>query len=219
MLTISQRIGSISVIEFALERGRLTLDEVTPGVGCGEDPALARATRPVPGHRNGGARGLLDSARCLGMASTSPDIEDVSLHVKPQTHSSMIDGDTSFPSQPIEMSSQTDFLSSATETSITPVDMAITADDKPHNVKLNEQMPMDPTSTGTSQLAQLANQEDHEVGKLASFHKYPGLAFGVYMQCGSSFLSASRTRQLVLSLGYLSSAKTSVMPPQLQMAL
>lgn len=166
-------------MECALKRVRLTLGGRRQGVGCGEVPAgaLAGATRPVPGHRNDGARCLLDSARCLVMASTSADIKDVSLHVKPQTHSPMIGCDTTFPSQSIEISSHTIFLSSATEPSNTPVDMTITADDEPHGAEINEHMSVDPTSTGKSQLAQLANQEDHEVGKLASFHKYPWACF------------------------------------------
>lgn len=55
--------------------------------------------------------------------------------------------------------------------------MAITIDDKPHNVEINEHIPVDPTSAETSQLGHLANQEDHEVGKLASFRKYPWACF------------------------------------------
>lgn len=51
--------------------------------------------------------------------------------------------------------------------------MAITVDDKPHNVEVNEHAPVEPTSAEMSQLGHLANQEDHEVGKLASFRKYP----------------------------------------------
>lgn len=38
-------------------------------------------------------------------------------------------------------------------------------------------MPVDPDSTGTSQLGHLANQEAHEVWKLASFRKYPWACF------------------------------------------
>lgn len=55
--------------------------------------------------------------------------------------------------------------------------MAITSDDKPHNVEVNEHIPVDLTSAETSQLGHLANQEDHEVGKLASFRKYPWACF------------------------------------------
>lgn len=38
-------------------------------------------------------------------------------------------------------------------------------------------MPVDSTSAETSQLGHLANQEDHEVGKLASFRRYPWAYF------------------------------------------
>ncbi|KAJ4991207.1 MFS hexose transporter [Stagonosporopsis vannaccii] len=55
--------------------------------------------------------------------------------------------------------------------------MAITSDDKPHNVEVNEHAPVEPTSVETSELGHLANQEDHEVGKLASFRKYPWACF------------------------------------------
>lgn len=58
-----------------------------------------------------------------------------------------------------------------------PVDMAITADDKPHNVEVNEHVPVVSTSAETSQLGHLANQEDHEAGKLASFKRYPWACF------------------------------------------
>lgn len=55
--------------------------------------------------------------------------------------------------------------------------MAITADNKPHNIEVNEHVPVVPTSAETSQLGHLANQEDHEVGKLASVKKYPWAVF------------------------------------------
>ncbi|KAH5039375.1 hypothetical protein HBI70_111610 [Parastagonospora nodorum] len=53
---------------------------------------------------------------------------------------------------------------------------------KPQNVEVNENIsdPMHPAQT--SELGHLANQEDHEVGKLASFRKYPfACAWSVYM--------------------------------------
>ena len=38
---------------------------------------------------------------------------------------------------------------------------------------MNKQLSMSSTSSEVSQLAHLANAEDHDVGKLASFRKYP----------------------------------------------
>jgi hypothetical protein len=59
--------------------------------------------------------------------------------------------------------------------------MAITADDKPQNVEVHEHIPVDLTPAETSQLGHLANQEDHEAGKLASFRKYPwACAWSIY---------------------------------------
>jgi SP family general alpha glucoside:H+ symporter-like MFS transporter len=57
-----------------------------------------------------------------------------------------------------------------------------TMSSKPHNVEVNENI-SDPMSTAqTSELGHLANQEDHEVGKLASFRKYPfACAWSLYM--------------------------------------
>ena len=39
--------------------------------------------------------------------------------------------------------------------------MAITVDDKPHNVEVNEHAPVEPTSAEMSQLGHLANLEDY----------------------------------------------------------
>jgi hypothetical protein len=44
---------------------------------------------------------------------------------------------------------------------------------KSDNVEINEHVPEMANTAETSQLGHLANQEDHEVGKLASFRKYP----------------------------------------------
>jgi SP family general alpha glucoside:H+ symporter-like MFS transporter len=60
--------------------------------------------------------------------------------------------------------------------------MALSHHDKPHNVEINEHVPTANTSAETSHLSHLANQEDHEVGKLASFRKYPwACAWSIYM--------------------------------------
>ncbi|KAJ4352068.1 uncharacterized protein N0V89_007414 [Didymosphaeria variabile] len=47
--------------------------------------------------------------------------------------------------------------------------------DKPSTVEINENFveKIAPTAAETAQLGHLANQEDHEVGKLAAFRKYP----------------------------------------------
>ncbi|KAF2013993.1 MFS general substrate transporter [Aaosphaeria arxii CBS 175.79] len=45
--------------------------------------------------------------------------------------------------------------------------------DKVDNVQVNEHLPVSATDAETTQLGHLANQEDHEVGKLESFKKYP----------------------------------------------
>jgi SP family general alpha glucoside:H+ symporter-like MFS transporter len=60
--------------------------------------------------------------------------------------------------------------------------MAHNHDNKPHNVEINEHAPASNTPAETSHLGHLANQEDHEVGKLASFRKYPwACAWSIYM--------------------------------------
>lgn len=60
--------------------------------------------------------------------------------------------------------------------------MALNMDNKTHNVEVNEHAPGLSTAAHTSQLGHLANQEDHEIGKLASFRKYPwACAWSIYM--------------------------------------
>jgi SP family general alpha glucoside:H+ symporter-like MFS transporter len=60
--------------------------------------------------------------------------------------------------------------------------MALNLENKPHNVEVNEHVPTMATDAQTSQLGHLANQEDHEIGKLASFRKYPwACAWCIYM--------------------------------------
>jgi hypothetical protein len=60
--------------------------------------------------------------------------------------------------------------------------MALDLENKPHNVEVKETVPIMATSAETSHLGHLANQEDHEVGKLASFRKYPwACAWSIYM--------------------------------------
>lgn len=44
--------------------------------------------------------------------------------------------------------------------------------DKPNTIEVNEHLPLPPNAAETSQLGHLANAEDHEVGKLASFRRY-----------------------------------------------
>jgi SP family general alpha glucoside:H+ symporter-like MFS transporter len=46
------------------------------------------------------------------------------------------------------------------------------------NVEINEHVPEMANTRETSQLGHLANQEDHEVGKLASFANIRGLVRG-----------------------------------------
>jgi hypothetical protein len=54
--------------------------------------------------------------------------------------------------------------------------------DKPNTVEINEHVPTKATAAETSELGHLANQKDHEVGKLASFRKYPwACAWSLYM--------------------------------------
>tara|TARA_R110002003_G_scaffold351_21_gene19055 strand:+ start:637 stop:993 length:357 start_codon:yes stop_codon:yes gene_type:complete len=53
---------------------------------------------------------------------------------------------------------------------------------KLRNVEMNENVPEMTITAGTSTLGHLANQEDHEIGKLASFQKYPwACAWCIYM--------------------------------------
>lgn len=53
---------------------------------------------------------------------------------------------------------------------------------KPHNVEVNENISVPKSITETAELGHLANQHDHEVGKLASFSKYPlACAWCIYM--------------------------------------
>lgn len=60
--------------------------------------------------------------------------------------------------------------------------MALNMDNKPHNVEVSEHAPHMSNAAETSQLGHLANQEDHEVGKLDAFRKYPwACAWSVYM--------------------------------------
>jgi hypothetical protein len=70
-------------------------DAKASGVG----KILHSRERPIPGHRNDGARCLCDSRRCLVMAPISPDIKGVSPHLKLQTHSSTISSETTSPGQ------------------------------------------------------------------------------------------------------------------------
>ncbi|KAF2186573.1 general substrate transporter [Zopfia rhizophila CBS 207.26] len=50
-----------------------------------------------------------------------------------------------------------------------------------HAVEVNEHVHPNPTDSGQKQLGHLANAEDHEVGKLASFRKYPwACAWSIY---------------------------------------
>lgn len=59
--------------------------------------------------------------------------------------------------------------------------MALNTENKPHNVEVLEHAPIKATAEETTQLGHLANQEDHEVGKLASFRKYPwACAWAIY---------------------------------------
>lgn len=52
---------------------------------------------------------------------------------------------------------------------------------KEETVEIREHVTVDATAAETSQLGHLANQEDHEVGKLASFRKYPwACAWSIY---------------------------------------
>ncbi|RAR10487.1 general substrate transporter [Stemphylium lycopersici] len=58
----------------------------------------------------------------------------------------------------------------------------MTPDEKPHNVEMKEDLNVATTSAEASHLGHLANQEEHEVGKLASFRKYPwACAWSIYM--------------------------------------
>ncbi|KAF2678873.1 general substrate transporter [Lentithecium fluviatile CBS 122367] len=50
-------------------------------------------------------------------------------------------------------------------------------DSKPSTIEVNEHMPVTPTATETSQLGYIADAEDHQIGKLASVHKYPRACF------------------------------------------
>jgi hypothetical protein len=60
--------------------------------------------------------------------------------------------------------------------------MALDHDEKFNTVELNEHVPTTTTDADHSALGHLANQEDHEVGKLASFRKYPwSCAWSIYM--------------------------------------
>lgn len=60
--------------------------------------------------------------------------------------------------------------------------MAIEDDQKSNTVEFTERLPEETTTAATSELGHLANQEDHEVGKLASFRKYPwACAWSIYM--------------------------------------
>ncbi|OAL45946.1 general substrate transporter [Pyrenochaeta sp. DS3sAY3a] len=60
--------------------------------------------------------------------------------------------------------------------------MALNLQDKPHNIEVNENVGGLSSAAETSQLGHLANQEDHEIGKLASFRKYPwAVAWSIYM--------------------------------------
>lgn len=53
---------------------------------------------------------------------------------------------------------------------------------KPNTVEISEHAPEMATASDTAHLGHLANQEDHEVGKLASFRKYPwACAWSIYM--------------------------------------
>lgn len=56
-----------------------------------------------------------------------------------------------------------------------------TVSEKPSTIEVNEDILVAPTASETSQLGHLANAEDHEVGKLASFRKYPwACAWSIY---------------------------------------
>lgn len=60
--------------------------------------------------------------------------------------------------------------------------MALEDDKKSNTVEFTEHLPEKTTTAATSELGHLANQEDHEVGKLASFRKYPwACAWSIYM--------------------------------------
>jgi hypothetical protein len=60
--------------------------------------------------------------------------------------------------------------------------MTLDYDNKSNTVELHEHVSETTVAPRTSELGHLANQEDYEVGKLASFRKYPwACAWSIYM--------------------------------------